>query len=177
MEYFVDENGMYVFKGGGGYNIQRRIITVVIVASGLIVLGISVFMYTMMKRHGGLEHNPILPFMPVLTFPVTLVILLFVRKRLSDAGRVTVDYMNGRMIFGRQVGNRYSKVDVGTSKIRRILLSRDAPGGSASLWSVSVLTPAGQQQVMIDRDETRARGFAGELAALVSSPMDDLTRH
>jgi len=181
MEYFEDEVGKYVYKGGGDVRLQRKIITAVMVSIGVIVLGMSLFIYVLLKKQGVLEVNPILPFMPVMTFPITILVLIFVRKRIGSAGRVIVDYMNGLMFFSERIGSTYRLQEIRTAEVRRIVLSHTASnstpfGNSTQAWAVSVKTPSGQHQVMADSSEDNARGFAGELASLISCSVEDLTR-
>jgi len=181
MEYFVDEVGKYVYKGSGDLRVQTRLITIIMVAIGIMVLGASVFMYFLLKKQGALGFNPILPFMPVMTFPVTILVLIFVRKRMGAAARITLDYMNGLISFSQRIGGAYRQQEIMTSEIRKIVLSRSASsetpfGDNGPVWTVSLMTPSGQHQIMADSKEINARGFAGELASLVSCSIDDLTR-
>ena len=43
------------------------------------------------------------------------------------------------------------------------------------LWTVSIMTDKGQFDLMADRSEVKARGFANEFSSLVSRSVDDFT--
>ena len=176
MEHFVDEGGKYVFRGGQ-FTTQRRILTAVILISGLTALVASLIMYLTMRKHGALEHNSYLPLVPLFSLPGTLVVLLFLRRRIGIAGTVTVDYMNGSMTYGLRKGNGYRTADLQTSHIRRIIVSKASSvslrGTPTVLWTVSIESQSGVHPVMKDRSEPRARGFAAELGSLISCSVDD----
>lgn len=179
MEYFIDEKGKYVFKGSTA-GVSRRMFTVVIIAAGLMMLGISLTLYLSMQRQSFSSFNPIMPFIPVMTLPVTIIVLLYVRKRIGNTGTVKVDYMKNTVSFSHQVYNSYRAVTVGTEKITRVMLSKKecaSYGYSGSvLWTVSIMTDQGQYDLMADTSETKTRGFANEFSSLISRSVDDLTR-
>ena len=69
---------------------------------------------------------------------------------------------------------------MGTEQITRVMLTKKElasyqfPGGVQ--WKVSIMTDQGQYDLMADRSEMKARGFANEFSSLISRSVDDLTR-
>ena len=178
MEHFIEVNGKYIFKGSTA-SVSRRILTIVIIATGVMMVGVSLTLYFSMGKQASSSFNPVIPFIPVMIFPVTLIVLLAVRKRIGNAGTVTVDYMKNIVSFSQLVYNSYRTVTVGTEQITRVMLTRKEsasygyPGGVQ--WTVSIMTDQGQYDLMADRSEVKARGFANEFSSLVSRSIDDLT--
>lgn len=179
MEYFVEEKGKYIFKGSTA-GVSRRVFTFAIIAAGLMMMGVSLTFYFSMGKQASSSLNPVIPFIPVMIFPVTLIVLLAVRKRIGNMGTVTVDYMKNIVSFSQQVYSSYRAVIVGTEQITRVMLSRKecaSYGYSGSvLWTVGIMTDQGQYDLMADQSEMKARGFANEFSSLVSRSVDDLTR-
>ena len=179
MEYFIDEKGKYIFKGSTA-GVSRRIFTLVIIATGVMMVGVSLTLYFSMQKQSFASFNPVVPFIPLMTFPVTLIVLLAVRKRIGNAGTVAVDYMKNIVSFSHQVYNSYRAVTVGTEQITRVMLTKKKSTSygysNSAIWTVSIMTDQGQFDLMADRSEMKARGFANEFSSLISRSVDDLTR-
>lgn len=179
MEYFIDEKGKYIFKGSTA-GVSRRIFTLVIIATGVMMAGVSMTLYFSMQKQTFSSLNSVIPLIPVMIFPVTLIVLLAVRKRIGNAGTVKVDYMKNTVSFGQRVYNSYRAVTVGTEQITRVMLSKKecaSYGYSGSvIWTVSIMTDQGQYDLMADTSEMKTRGFANEFSSLISRSVDDLTR-
>ena len=75
MEYFIDEKGKYVFKGSTA-GVSRRIFTLVIIATGVMMVGVSLTLYFSMQKQSFSSFDPVVPFIPLMIFPFTLIVLL-----------------------------------------------------------------------------------------------------
>ncbi|MCD4848143.1 MAG: hypothetical protein K8R76_08135 [Candidatus Aegiribacteria sp.] len=179
MEYFIDEKGKYVFKGSTS-GVLRRIFTVVIIATVVMMVGVSLTLYFSMEKQSFSSINPVIPFIPLMMFPFTLIVLFAVRKRIGNAGTVKVDYMKNTVSFSQRIYNSYRAITIGSEQITRVMISRKecaSYGYSNSvIWTVSIMTDQGQFDLMADRSEVKARGFVDEFSSLVSRSVDDLTR-
>ena len=123
MEYFIEEKGKYIFKGSAA-GVSRRILTIVIIVTGIMMLGVSFTLYFSMEKQSVSSFNPVIPLIPIMIFPVSLISLLVVRKRIGNAGTVTVDYMKNIVSFSQRVYNSYRAVTVGTEQITRVMLTK-----------------------------------------------------
>lgn len=180
MEHFKDQGGVFVFSGGGA---AGRVKTILLIAGigGAVVAGMMT--YVMLNQISESETEEIggfVPYVPLLTIPGMAFVILVLSKSISSSNRISVDYTTGRVEFPSIMARGSRRQSVDKEIIRKIVISRKqgyqvGKMTSSMLWLVRILTTEGEHDVFSTADQVKARGFAGELASLVSKPLVDLT--
>jgi hypothetical protein len=121
LEYFREKQGAYVFAGGS-LGAAGKVVTFSMVISMLAMIGVSLFLWFSVKISPG-KVDPIAPLIPIFTLPGTMAALYFVRKRMGGLGTITVDCMNGKVLFGTLMSGAMSRKEIPTASIRIVTLS------------------------------------------------------
>ncbi|MBD3370764.1 hypothetical protein GF402_10415 [Candidatus Fermentibacteria bacterium] len=180
MEHFKDQEGTFVFEGGRSADMTNRILVIAGIAGVILAAVMTYVMSHHIPERETAELGGFIPYVPLLTLPAMIMALLVVRKSVKSSSRVSVDYTTGRVEFPSVSSRGRRKTTVGKDMIRKIVMTRKqgyemGRMSSSMLWMVRILTTDGEHDVFATADQAKARGFAGELASLVSRPLIDLT--
>jgi len=168
MEYFREANGACVYAGRNQER-MRRVLLLAMVASVLCMAGASLFLRLGTSREGsGADLDPMVPVVPLLCIPFTILGMLFVRSRISLAGSVRIDYVGGTITSGAPGMGIIGGRRIPTSSVRGVTLAGQGP------CMVGLETAEGAVMLLILGERTEAEGVATELAGLLSVPFRSL---
>lgn len=177
MEYFTEDGGKYVYRGGS-VGLHKRIFSAVLSGSIVFSLGVFIFIYLMLREQSKADSGSFLPYLPLMIFPLNLFILILVRKNLGSSRTVTLNYMNSTLTFYRKTLYSAAKEEISTEDIERIMILRnESSANELSSWVeyiVRITTQGGLYDILTSSDEHKVRGFANEFSSLVSKPLEDL---
>lgn len=174
MEYFTEDGGKYVYRGGSDV-LHKRIFSAVLAGSIVFSLGVLVFIYMMLRKQSEADSGL---YIPLMIFPLNVFILILISRSIGSSRTVTVDYMKGTLTFYRKTLHSAAKEEISTADIERIMILRNE-SSSNELSSqvehiVRITTRGGLYDILTSSDEHKVRGFANEFSSLVSKPIEDL---
>jgi hypothetical protein len=180
MEHFKDQGGIFVSAGGGMAGRAKMILLIVGVGGAAVAATITFIMLTQVPETRIEEVGGFVPYVPLLTLPGMAMVILVLSKSFKACSRISVNYTTGRVEFPSVTTRGSRKIVVDKEMIRKIVITRKqgyqvGKMTSSMLWLVRILTTEGEHDVFSTPDQAKARGFAGELASLVSKPLVDLT--